>query len=131
MSLSLFHGDCLEILPTLTSQSVDLVICDLPYGTTQCRWDSQIDLPALWNEYRRVAKPSAAICLFAQTPFDKVLGSSNLSQLRYEWIWRKGNATGHLNAKKMPLKQHENILVFYSSLPTYNPQKTLGAGAGL
>lgn len=119
-------GDCLELLPKLAPQSVDLILCDLPYGITKCKWDSPIDLGRLWAEYERVAKPNCAILLFAQTPFDKVLGASNLEMLRYELIWEKTRATGHLNASRMPLKAHENILVFYKNLPTFNPQKTSG-----
>jgi site-specific DNA-methyltransferase (adenine-specific) len=111
---------------TIDDKSVDLILCDLPYGTTNCKWDTIIDLNKLWVEYKRVIKPNGAILLFAQTPFDKVLGSSNLGMLRYEWIWEKTQATGHLNAKKMPMKSHENILVFYNKKPTYNPQKTTG-----
>lgn len=103
-----------------------MIFCDLPYGTTKCKWDSVIDLPKLWIEYERVIKDNGAILLFAQTPFDKVLGASNLKLLKYEWIWEKTKATGHLNAKKMPMKAHENILVFYKNLPTYNAQKTIG-----
>lgn len=122
----LYHGDCLEQMNNIADNSVDMVLCDLPYGTTQNKWDSVIDLPSLWKQYNRVCKQNAAIVLFAQTPFDKVLGCSNLGNLRYEWIWEKTTATGHLNAKKMPLKAHENILVFYRSLPVYNPQKTTG-----
>ena len=80
----------------------------------------------LWTHYNRIIKDNGCIALFAQTPFDKVLGTSNLSMLRYEWIWEKTQATGHLNAKKMPMKAHENILIFYKKLPTYNPQKTTG-----
>lgn len=103
-----------------------MIFCDLPYGTTNCKWDSVIDLPKLWSEYERVIKDNGVILLFAQTPFDKRLGASNLKLLRYEWIWEKTQATGHLNAKKMPMKAHENILVFYKKLPIYNPQKTTG-----
>lgn len=106
--------------------SVDMILCDLPYGTTQNKWDSVIDLEKLWGQYERVIKDNGAIVLTAQTPFDKVLGNSNLKLLKYEWIWDKKLATGHLNAKKMPLKRHENILVFYKKLPTYNPQMTKG-----
>lgn len=95
-------------------------------GTTQNKWDSVIPLDKLWNEYCRIIKDNGAVVLFAQTPFDKVLGVSNLKMLKYEWIWEKTTATGHLNAKKMPMKAHENILVFYKKLPTYNPQKTMG-----
>ncbi len=121
-----YFGDCLEVMKLIDDNSIDMVLCDLPYGTTRCRWDSVIDLPKLWSEYRRIIKANGAIVLTAQTPFDKVLGASNLEMLKYEWIWEKTQATGHLNAKKMPLKAHENILVFYKDLPTYNPQKTNG-----
>lgn len=123
-SAVIHHGDCLALLPTLADQSIDLILADLPYGTTRCAWDSQIDLQRLWPELRRVAR--GAIVLFAQTPFDKVLGASNLPMLRYEWIWQKTHATGHLNAKRAPMKAHENVLVFYRRQPTYNPQMTAG-----
>lgn len=119
-------GDCLDLMEKIPSGSIDMVCCDMPYGTTQCKWDTNLDLGLLWGQYRRVTKDNAAIVLFAQAPFDKVLGCSNLPWLRYELIWEKTSATGHLNAKKMPLKAHENILVFYNKLPTYNPQKTSG-----
>ena len=119
-------GDCLDLLNDVPDGSVDMVLCDPPFGSTNCRWDSPIDLTRLWAHYRRVVKPNGAILLFGQTPFDKVLGVSNLPWLRYEWIWEKTQPTGHLNAKKMPMKAHENILVFYDKLPTYNPQKTTG-----
>lgn len=124
--IQLLHGDCLALLPTLPLASVDLICCDLPYGSTRCRWDTPIDLAALWRQYQRIAKPSAAILLFAQAPFDKVLACSNLPWFRYEWVWEKTLATGHLNAKRMPLKAHELILVFYAGQPTYRPQKTEG-----
>lgn len=105
-----------------------MILCDLPqlYGTTRNKWDSIIPLDLLWEQYERIIKDNGAIVLTAQTPFDKVLGCSNLSLLRYEWIWEKTSATGHLNAKKMPMKAHENILVFYKKMPTYNYQKTYG-----
>lgn len=124
MAVDLVKGDCLSWLPNMSNKSVDLILADMPYGTTRAPWDSQIDLQRLWPELRRVC--GGAIVLFAQTPFDKVLGGSNLPMLRYEWIWEKTNATGHLNAKRAPMKAHENILVFYDRLPTYNPQKTSG-----
>ena len=119
-NIKLFNGDCLEVMKEIPDKSVDMILCDLPYGTTQNKWDSIINLDKLWEQYERIIKDNGAIVLFAQTPFDKVLGSSNLKLLKYEWIWRKSKPTGHLNAKKMPLKQHENILVFYKKLPTYN-----------
>lgn len=110
----------------IPSGSIDMILCDLPYGTTQNKWDSVIPLDELWNHYERIIKDDGAIVLTAQTPFDKILGASNLKLLKYEWIWEKTQGTGHLNAKKMPMKNHENILVFYKKLPTYNPQMTKG-----
>lgn len=125
MSKSELHlGDCLEVMKSIPASSVDLILCDLPYGTTRNKWDSAIDLAALWTEYKRVC--CGAIVLTAQAPFDKVLGVSNLPMLRYEWIWRKEAGTGFLNAKRAPLKDHENVLVFYGTPPTYNPQMRTG-----
>ena len=109
-------------MKSIDDKSVDMILCDLPYGTTKNKWDTIIDLKSLWIQYKRIIKDNGAIVLTAQTPFDKVLGSSNLEWLKYEWIWQKDQGTGHLNAKKMPLKNHENILVFYKNVPTYNPQ---------
>lgn len=126
MNINLMNGDCLELMKTIPSGSVDMVLCDPPYGTTSCKWDSVIPFEPMWKELNRIVKPNGAILLFAQTPFDKVLGCSNLKNLRYEWIWIKDSGTGFLNSKKMPLKKHENILVFYNKLPTYNPQFTNG-----
>ena len=123
----IYLGDCLELMPKhVEDKSIDMIFCDLPYGTTRNKWDSVIPLDKLWGEYERVIKDNGAIVLFAQTPFDKVLGASNFKLLKYEWIWEKDRASGHLNAKKMPMKAHENLLVFYKKLPTYNPQKTTG-----
>lgn len=110
----------------LPSGSVDLVLCDLPYGTTNNKWDSVIDLGKLWASYFRVVKSTTPIVLTAQTPFDKLLGASQLAVLKYEWIWEKSKATGHLNCKKQPMKAHENVLVFYKQQCVYNPQKTAG-----
>lgn len=122
----IYNIDCLIGMQDIPSKSIDMILCDLPYGTTQNEWDSVIPLDKLWKQYERIIKDNGAIVLTAQTPFDKVLGASNLNLLRYEWIWEKTSATGHLNAKKMPMKAHENVLVFYKKLPTYNPQKTSG-----
>ena len=124
--MKLLHGDCLELMKQIEDKSIDMILCDLPYGTTQNKWDSIIDLEKLWIQYCRIIKDNGAIVLFAQTPFDKALGASNLKMLKYEWIWDKKLGTGHLNAKKMPLKKHENILVFYKKLPIYNPQFSIG-----
>ena len=122
----LMFGDCLERMKEIHSGSIDLVLVDLPYATTQNKWDSMLNLEEMWLQLDRICKPNTAKLMFAQTPFDKVLGCSNLKELKYEWIWEKTTATGHLNAKKMPMKAHENILVFYDKLPKYNPQKTTG-----
>ena len=124
--MKLYNADCIEAMSMLDDDSVDLVFCDLPYGTTQNSWDSVIPFDDLWSAYDRIVKQNGAILLMAQPPFDKVLGASNLKDFRYEWIWEKNKATGHLNAKKMPMKAHEMILVFYKKLPTYNPQMTEG-----
>lgn len=118
------QGDCLEIMREIPDGSVDMILCDLPYGTTRNKWDSVIPLDKLWLEYNRIIKDNGAIVLTAQTPFDKVLGASNIKFLKYEWIWEKDKGSGFLNAKKMPLKTHENVLVFYKKPPTYNPQIT-------
>ena len=118
----IYNEDCLEGMKGIADGSIDMILCDLPYGTTRNKWDTVIPLDALWEQYRRVIKPNGAIVLTAQTPFDKTLGASNISFLRYEWIWRKTRPTGHLNAKRMPMREHENILVFYKNPPTYNPQ---------
>lgn len=122
----LINGNCIEVLPTIESNSIDFICADMPYGTTQCKWDSTINLELLWPEIWRVAKPNAAVVLFAQIPFSIKLGYSQLEYLRHEWVWEKPAASGFFNAKKMPLKAHENILVFYKELPTYNPVKTTG-----
>lgn len=116
------HGDCLKLMDEVPDASIDMILCDLPYGTTQNKWDTTVNLDMLWKQYCRIIKDNGAIVLFAQTPFDKVLGCSCLKLLRYEWIWKKESGTGFLNSKKMPLKIHENILVFYKKAPTYNPQ---------
>ncbi len=126
VNMNIMKGDCLELMKSIPDGSVDLVLTDLPYQTTQNSWDSMIDLEEMWVQLKRICKPNTAKLMFAQTPFDKILGCSNLKELKYEWIWEKTTATGHLNAKKMPMKAHENILVFYKSLPTYTPQKTTG-----
>ena len=105
---------------------MDAIICDLPYGTTRNPWDSVIPLEPMWEEYRRVCKENAAIVLFSQQPFTSTLVASNPKDFRYEWIWEKEFGSGFLNANRAPLKVHENILVFYRRLPTYNPIKRTG-----
>lgn len=120
------NADCINFMSDIPNKSIDLIISDLPYGTTQNKWDTVIPFDLLWEGIERVIKDNGAILLFAQSPFDKILACSNLKLFRHEWIWEKSQATGFLNAEKMPLKAHENILVFYKKLPTYNPIKTKG-----
>ncbi|WP_430606424.1 site-specific DNA-methyltransferase (adenine-specific) [Enterococcus sp. AZ170] len=122
----IYNMDCLVGMQQLPDKSIDMILCDLPYGTTQNKWDSIIPLEQLWQQYERIIKDNGAIVLTSQAPFDKVLAASNLKLLRYEWIWEKTSATGHLNANKMPMKAHENVLVFYKKLPVYNPQMLPG-----
>ena len=119
-------GDCLELMRDIPDGSIDMILCDLPYGTTKNKWDSVIPFEPLWEQYNRVIKDNGAIVLFSQMPFTVDLVASNYKDFRYEWIWEKLLASGHLNANRMPMKKHENILVFYKKLPTYNPQFTEG-----
>lgn len=124
MSVSLYQGDCLDIMPTLPAASVDLVLCDLPYGTTACKWDAVIAPARLWPEYIRVTKSNAAVLLNGSQPFTSALGASNLSMLKYAWVWEKARPTDFLQAKHKPLKGFEDILVFYRERPVYHPQGT-------
>lgn len=106
----------------IESESVDMVLVDLPYGTTACKWDSIIPLEELWSHYYRICKKDGAMVFTAAQPFTTILAASNLKDFRYEWIWEKPQGTNPMNAKVMPLKSHENVLVFYRKKPTYNPQ---------
>ncbi len=124
--ITLINGDCLVEMKTLPDKSIDLILCDLPYGTTQNKWDIPLPLDKLWVEYNRLIKDNGAVLLFAQFPFAAQLAMSNIKYFRYDWVWKKNVATGHLNVKKMPLKAHDQILVFYKHLPTYNPQLKKG-----
>lgn len=120
------QGDCLELMKKIKDESVDLILCDLPYGVTRNSWDSQIQLDELWEEYKRITKPNAAICLFCDGMFMAKLMMSNPSMWRYNLVWDKVLPSGFLNANRMPLRKTEEIAVFYSKQPTYNPQKTKG-----
>ena len=122
----LICGDCLVEMNNIPTESIDMVLCDLPYGTTKNSWDKPLPLNQLWEHYNRICKPNACIALFSQPPYIADLIKSNPKNFRYEWIWVKSMATGFLNANKMPLKAHENILIFYKKLPTYNPQMVKG-----
>ncbi len=126
MGYQLLQGDCLDILPTLQARSIDAIITDPPYGTTACAWDSVIPLDAMWAELKRVIKPKGAIVLFGAQPFTSALVMSNASWFKYDLVWRKVRVTGHLDAKKKPLREHESILIFCDGQPTYNPQMVRG-----
>lgn len=118
MKYDLIEGDCLEVMADLPAQSVDMVLCDLPYGTTQNKWDTVIPFARLWAAYNRVC--AGPVVLTASQPFTSALVMSNVNQFKYAWVWEKSAATGHLNAKRMPMKKHEDILVFRQG--PYNPQ---------
>lgn len=119
---SLYNEDCLVAMSYIPDNSVDMVLCDLPYGTTACKWDIIIPFDKLWEQYNRICKKNAAMVFTSAQPFTTVLANSNLKHFKYEWIWEKPQGTNPMNAKIMPLKSHENILVFYREKPTYNPQ---------
>ena len=121
-NINLYQGDCLEIMKQIKDKSIDMILCDLPYGTTKCKWDVVIPFDKLWEQYNRIIKDNGAIALFGSEPFSSKLRISNLRMYKYDWIWKKTKAQGFLNSKKMPLKDYENICVFYKRLPVYNPQ---------
>lgn len=123
-------GDCMEILPTLPDGCVDLVLCDLPYGTTACKWDSVIPFEPLWREYKRVCKPNAAIVLTASQPFTSALVMSNPKMFRVEWIWQKNAGSNFGTVKLQPMKEHESVLVFSAAKSAYFPQMQDRAESG-
>lgn len=123
---SIFEGNCLEIMSKFPDNSIDMVLCDLPYGTTQNKWDSVINLDLLWKEYNRIVKPNGAIILTSQGLFTAKLILSNEKYFKYKIIWEKSKPTNFLNAKKQPLRKYEDICVFYRKQPVYNPQMSLG-----
>lgn len=122
--VTLYQGDCLEVMPGLEARSFDCILTDLPYGTTACKWDSVIPFEPLWEQYKRLIKPNGAIVLFGSQPFTTDLIMSNRAWFKYEDIWEKSSSTGFLDASRRPLRSHENILIFCSGQPkTFNPQK--------
>ena len=123
--VKLLHGDCLELMNDIPDKSVDMILCDLPYGVTQCKWDAIIPFDKLWEQYNRIIKNNGAVVLFGSEPFTSLLICSNLKNFKYNWIWQKNKATGFLNAKKQPLNDNETISVFYKKQCTYNPQMTV------
>lgn len=126
MRNSIILGDCLTVMGSIPDNSIDLILCDLPYGSSKNRWDLVIPFTPLWTQYNRICKKSAAIILFGMGLFTAKLILSNEKDYRYSLIWEKTTPTGFLNANKMPLRSHEDLVVFYKKLPTYNPQKTTG-----
>lgn len=122
----IMKGDCLKLMETIPDESIDMVLCDLPYGTTRNKWDEVIPFGELWAQYNRIIKENGAIVLFGNGMFTAELIMSNRNMWRYNLVWEKSTVTGFLNAKVMPLRQHEDICVFYKKRPTYNPQKTTG-----
>jgi len=122
MSADLMRGDCLEWMKEIPDGSVDMVLADPPYGTTACKWDTVIDLPLMWEQLKRIIKPNGAIVMTASQPFTSALVMSNPRMFKYDWCWQKPKGTGHLNVKKMPMRDKEDVLVFYSKQATYNPQ---------
>src|SRR6056297_2652434 len=124
--IELIHGDCLEEMQKIPDGSIDLVLTDPPYGTTACKWDSIIPFEPMWEQLKRITKEKGAIVMTASQPFTSALVMSNPKMFKYDWVWRKPKGTGHLNAKKMPMRDKEDILVFYSKPCTYNPQFTKG-----
>jgi len=119
----LYKGDCLDLLPLVPDESIDMILCDLPYGMTHAPWDKKIDPTLLWEQYRRIIKPHGCIALFSMLPFSIDLIKPARDIYRYEWIWKKTMPVGFLNANRMPLRIHENILIFYKRLSKYNPIK--------
>lgn len=126
MDINVYQGDCLELMKDIPDQSIDMICCDPPYSCSRNSWDKMINLESLWKEYRRIIKEHGCITLFGQGVFSAKLIMSNPKMYRYTWIWEKTKAGGFLNARRMPLQAHEDILVFYKKLPTYNPQMEEG-----
>lgn len=120
--INLMQGDCLERMKEIPDGSVDMVLTDPPYGTTACKWDTVIDLDAMWSHLKRVVKPNGAIVMTASQPFTTVLIASNIKMFKYCWVWEKGRFSNQMLAKKQPLKIHEDVCVFYAKQPQYNPQ---------
>lgn len=126
MNIQLMHGDCLDLMGSIPDGSVDMILCDLPYGTTACKWDTVIPFEPLWAQYRRVTKPNAAIVLTASQPFTTQLIASNIGEFRYNWVWEKPQGVDPFMAKHRPLNNIEDIVVFSRKKPVYNPQMEPG-----
>jgi site-specific DNA-methyltransferase (adenine-specific) len=123
---NVLHGDCLELMKDISDKSIDMILCDLPFGILACKWDSVIPFDKLWEQYERIIKDNAAIVLCGTQPFTSQLVMSNPKLFKYEWIWKKSKCSNFLHARNQPLKQHENVLVFSKGKAKYNPQMTMG-----
>ena len=123
---AIYNMDCLDGMKLIPDKSIDMILCDLPYGTTKCKWDTVIPFEPLWEQYERIIKDNGVIALTASQPFTTKLINSNINLFKYEWIWEKSKATGFALCNKRPMKAHENVCIFYKKQPTYNPQKTEG-----
>lgn len=124
--INLMHGDCLELMKTIDDKSVDMILCDLPYGCTAAGWDNVIPFKPLWEQYNRIIKDNGAVVLFGIEPFSSELRVSNLKNFRYDYVWKKNQGTGFLHANRMPIRSHEMVSVFYKKLPQYNKQMRCG-----
>jgi DNA modification methylase len=124
--IDLIKGDCLEVMRSIPDGSIDAIITDPPYGTTACKWDSVIDFDLMWEQLNRIIKPNGAIVLFGSEPFSSALRMSNIKNYKYDWVWNKDRPSGHLNAKKQPMRDVENISIFYKKQCLYNPIMTIG-----
>ena len=123
--IKLFHGDCLELMKTIPEHSVDMILCDLPYGTTDCKWDNIIPFEPLWEQYERIIKDNGAIVLFGSEPFTSELVHSNIKNYKHHWVWIKEKGTGFQAAKYRPMMRTEDIIMFSKKPTTYNPQMIL------
>ena len=123
--MKLYNGDCLEVMKSIADKSIDAIITDPPYGTTACKWDSVIPFEPMWKQLNRIIKPNGAIVLFGSEPFSSALRMSNVKNYKYDWKWKKTKPTNMLNASKQPMRDSEDIMIFYKKQCLYNPQKTI------
>lgn len=124
-NIELLHGDCLELMKKIENKSMDMILCDLPYGVTKCKWDTVIPFDKLWEQYNRIIKDNGAIALFGSEPFSSALRMSNIENYKYDWKWNKVQGTGFSACRRQPLRVMEDIIIFYKKQPTYNPQMTV------
>jgi len=128
---SVNNGNCLELMSDIDDKSIDMILCDLPYGTTACKWDSVIPFEPLWAHYKRIIKDNGAIVLTASQPFTSALVMSNINMFKYDWVWEKTRKTGFANCNRQPLRNYENVVVFYNGQCKYNPQELIKKSTAL